>query len=63
MIDIDRSHTIGRYDKVKNKTRPITLKFASYNVRGRAFREKMEIKRYRKKYYRKPYNKKDWLTK
>ena len=28
-IDIDRSHRIGRYDKAKKKTRPITGKFLS----------------------------------
>ena len=31
------------------------MKFARYNVSTET-----EIKRYRKKYYRKPYNKKDW---
>ena len=36
-IDIDRLHRIGRYDKAKKKARPIIVKFARYNVRGRIF--------------------------
>ena len=43
-IDIDRSHRIGRYDKVKKKARPIIVKFARYNIRGRVFREKRKSK-------------------
>ena len=43
-IDIDRSHRIGRYDKTKKKARPIIVKFARYNVRGRVFREKRKLK-------------------
>ena len=43
-IDIDRSHRIGCYDKAKKKARPITVKFARYNVRGRVFREKWKLK-------------------
>ena len=43
-IDIDRSHRIGRYDKAKKKARPIIVKFAKYNVRGRVFREKRNLK-------------------
>ena len=43
-IDIDRSHRIGRYDKTKKKARPIIVKFARYNVRGRVFREKRQLK-------------------
>ena len=43
-IDIDRSHRIGRYDKTKKKARPIIVKFARYNVRGRVFREKQKLK-------------------
>ena len=43
-IDIDRSHRIGRYDKAKKKARPIIVKFARYNVRGRVFREKRKLK-------------------
>ena len=43
-IDMDRSHRIGRYDKVKNKARPIIVKFAPYSVRGRVFHEKRKSK-------------------
>ena len=43
-IDIDRSHRIGRYDKAKKKSRPVIVKFARYNVRGRVFQEKQELK-------------------
>ena len=43
-IDIDRSHRIRRYDKVKKKTRPIIVKFGRYNVRGRVFREKRKLR-------------------
>ena len=43
-IDIDRSHRIGHYDKTKKKARPIIVKFARYNVRGRVFREKRKLK-------------------
>ena len=43
-IDMDRSHRIGRYDKVKNKARPIIVKFAPYSVRGRVFHEKQKSK-------------------
>ena len=43
-IDIDRSHRIGRYDKTKKKARPIIVKFARYNVRGRVFRERQKLK-------------------
>ena len=43
-IDIDRSHRIGRYDKAKKKARPVIVKFARYNVRGRVFQEKQELK-------------------
>ena len=43
-IDIDRSHRIGRYGKTKKKARPIIVKFARYNVRGRVFREKQKLK-------------------
>ena len=43
-IDIDRSHRIGRYDKAKKKARPIIVKFARYNVRGRVFRERQKLK-------------------
>ena len=42
--DIDRSHRIGRYDETKKKARPIIVKFARYNVRGRVFREKQKLK-------------------
>ena len=47
-IDNGISHRIGRYDKAKNKARPIRAKFARYNVRGRAFREKRKLKGTRK---------------
>ena len=43
-IDMDRSHRIGRYDKAKNKARPIIVKFAPYSVRGRVFHEKRKSK-------------------
>ena len=43
-IDIDRSHRIGRYDKTKKKARPIIVKFARYNVRGRVFQENWKLK-------------------
>ena len=43
-IDIDRSHRIGRYDRAKKKARPVIVKFARYNVRGRVFQEKQELK-------------------
>ena len=43
-IDIDRFHRIGRYDKTKTKARPIIVKFARYNVRGRLFQEKLKLK-------------------
>ena len=43
-IDIDKSHRIGRYDRRKKKARPIIVKFARYNVRGRVFREKRKLK-------------------
>ena len=43
-INIDRSHRIGGYDKVKKKARPIVVKFARYNVRGRVFHEKRKLK-------------------
>ena len=43
-IDIDRSYRIGRYDKAKKKARPMTVKFARYNVKGRVFREKWKLK-------------------
>ena len=43
-INIDTSHRIGRYDKVKKKARPIIAKFARYNVRGRVFHEKRKLK-------------------
>ena len=36
-IDTDRSHRTGCYDKPKEKARPIIVKFARYNVRGRVF--------------------------
>ena len=42
-IDIDRSLRIGRYDKAKKKARPFIAKFARYNVKGRAFREKPKL--------------------
>ena len=43
-IDIDRSHRMGCYDKTKKKARPIIVKFAKYNVRGRVFHEKQKLK-------------------
>ena len=43
-IDTDRSYRIGRYDKTKKKARPIIVKCARYNVRGRMFREKRKLK-------------------
>ena len=43
-IDIGRSYRIGHYDKANKKTRPIIVKFARYNVRGRAFCEKGKLK-------------------
>ena len=43
-IDIDRSHRIERYDKAKKKARPIIVKIARYNVRGRVFRQKRKLK-------------------
>ena len=43
-MDIDRSDRIGRYDKAKKKARPITVKFARYNVRGWVFCEKRKLK-------------------
>ena len=43
-IDVDRSHRIGRYNKAKKKARPIIVKFARYNVRGKVFREKRKLK-------------------
>ena len=42
--EIDRSHGIGCYDKAKKKARPIIMKFARQNVRGRVFREKRKLK-------------------
>ena len=33
--DIDRSHRNGRYDKAKKKARPIIVKSARYNVKGK----------------------------
>ena len=41
--DIDRSHRIGRYDKVKEKARAIIVKIARYNVRGKVFWEKRKL--------------------
>ena len=41
MID---PHRIGRYNKAKKKARPIIVKFARYNVRGKVFREKRKLK-------------------
>ena len=43
-IDVDRSHRIGRYNRAKKKARPIIVKFARYNVRGKVFREKWNFK-------------------
>ena len=43
-IDIDRSQRIGRYDQAKKKARPIIVKFARYNIRGRVFRVKKKLK-------------------
>ena len=43
-LEIDRSHRIGHYDKVKKKARPIIVKFARYNVRRRVFHEKRKLK-------------------
>ena len=43
-IFIDRFHRIGRYDKARKKARPIIVKFARFNVRGRVFREKQKLK-------------------
>ena len=43
-IGIDRSHRIGCFDKVKKKARPIIVKLARYNTRGRVFREKWKLK-------------------
>ena len=43
-IFIDRFHRIGRYDKARKKARPIIVKFARFNVRGRVFREKRKLK-------------------
>ena len=37
-------HRIGRYNKAKKKPRPIIVKFARYNVRGKVFREKRKLK-------------------
>ena len=42
--EIDRSHGMGCYDKAKKKARPIIMKFARQNVRGRVFREKRKLK-------------------
>ena len=42
--EIDRSQRIGRYDKEKIKARPIIVKFARYNVRGRVFHVKWKLK-------------------
>ena len=43
-IDIDRSQRIGRYGQAKKKARPIIVKFARYNIRGRVFRVKQKLK-------------------
>ena len=43
-IDIDRSRRIRHYDKTKKNAIPIIVKFARYNVRGRVFREKRQLK-------------------
>ena len=42
-INIDRSHRIV-INKAKKKARPIIVKFARHNVRGRVFREKWKLK-------------------
>ena len=39
-IDIDRYHSIKRFNKAKKKARPIIITFARCNVRGKLFREK-----------------------
>ena len=36
-IDIGKSHRIERFEKAKKKARPIIVKLARYNVRGRGF--------------------------
>ena len=43
-IDVDRSHKIQRYDKAKEKARSVIVKFARYNVKGKMFHEKQELK-------------------
>ena len=43
-IKIDKINIECGYDKVKKKARPIIVKFARYNVRGRVFHEKWKLK-------------------
>ena len=43
-IDIDRSHRVGRYDKVNQKARSIIVTFSRYNVGGNVFCEKWKLK-------------------
>ena len=42
-IDIDQSHLVGRLKKGK-QSRPIIIKFARYNIRNRAFKNKNKLK-------------------
>ena len=42
-IDIDQSHWVGRLKKGK-QSRPIIIKFARYNIRNRAFKNKNKLK-------------------
>ena len=42
--NFDRFQRIGCYDKAKKKARPIAVKFARHDVRGRVFQEKWKLK-------------------
>ena len=42
--DLDRSHRLEKSKRKDNKTRPITVKFACYDVRRKIFKNKRKLK-------------------
>ena len=44
LVDLDRTHRIGKKRHSNSKPRPVIVKFARYNIREKAFKSKKELK-------------------
>ena len=42
--DVDRSHRVGKFDPAKRKSKPVIMKFVSYNVCHKVFASKRKLK-------------------